>query len=289
MIEGGGSPSTFPSASALAPAPVDLGALRNGLGSLRNLELLLRSIRVGPRALFAAVSAVHEDCAELGRCTAGLERSLLGVGATRSSCVELSRFVRASLERAERALCRVVERGRLSVSDRLALETELTRASSDLDAALPLAAFVHRAACSTASEPAPVGLVHRPRAEGPSTVASLCLAGAPDPGSLWVDLDASRMLIAVAVALAETSRPGRGACIAFERSASGPRTTVESGAGSGELVRVAIVPTVEPTLVCAEAAARGLGARFAYEAQAGRVVIRWPAVEADACARAGQA
>src|SRR6188768_3788249 len=60
-----GHRSVFPSASVVAPTLVELGPLRNGLGSLRNLELLLKSIKVGQKGLFAAVAAVHADCAAM--------------------------------------------------------------------------------------------------------------------------------------------------------------------------------------------------------------------------------
>jgi hypothetical protein len=190
--------------------------------------------------------------------------------------------VRQSLEQAEAALGRVVKRRRLSVSDRLALESEVTLAAGNLDAALPLAAFVHRAARGPLPEPTPVALVHRSRVEGPATVASLCLADHPDPGTLAVDLDAARMLLAVAVALVagseapEAGRSTPGVSIAFNRcKALGPVTTICRGSMSGELVSVATLPTVEPTLACARAAAAGLGASFQLD-PGGRARIAWP-------------
>lgn len=276
MSEGGAQPSAFPSASALAPAPADLGTLRNGLGSLRNLELLLGSVRVGQRALFTAVAAVYDDCEALGASAAGLERSLAEAGVPAASRSGLCSFLRHCLENAERALRRVARRGKLSVSDRLALESVVARAAADLDAALPLAAFAYRAARPPAVEPVPVRLVHDSRVEGRSTPVWLQMPEELDPEGLWMELDAARMLIAIGVALAGRVPSAGRLCVRFERSTAGSATVIEPGPAVGDGVRVAALALVKPTLPCAQAAAQGLGARFEVGPDLARVRIWWP-------------
>jgi hypothetical protein len=266
--------------------------LRNALGSIRNLERSLRSIRVGPRALFAAVSAVHGDLADARVSVCALGQSLVSFGADAGCCDELSGYVGASLADLEAATGCVVAGGKLSVSQRLALEPALAAAAVDLEAALPLCALLHRTAQGVAAAPAPVGLLHRCNAQGPVIVASLCLSAQAERGSLPVDLDSARMLLTLGVALVADRSPPGGLSISFDAGSpdagsgesSGaergrhrrPTTVVRAESTTGEVVRVAAVPVAGATLRCAHAAALGLGVQLEFDADRRGVCIYWP-------------
>jgi hypothetical protein len=274
-----GHRSVFPSASVVAPTLVELGPPRNGLGSLRNLELLLKSIKVGQKGLFAAVAAVHADCAEMIASLGSVSHALESRGTEPEVARHLSDAICASLMRLEAALAQSVRSGRLSATHRLALEQDLPRLSREIGGTLPLVALVDRAAQPRPPELTPAAWVHLSSAEGPPPegVPAFFEASGPDLG-LPIDLAAAKLLVVLACALlAQRSAPGP-LRLQFASEQGLPRTRLGFGAGSGPgiPVRIAALQVVESTLYCAHAAARRLGGSFEYVAEARRVCISWP-------------
>ena len=273
-------PSVFPSALALAPALVELGALRNGLGSIQNLEVLLKSIKVGQKLLFAGVAAVHADCAPMIASVAVLSDSLIARGADAACSGQLTELIRARLGELETLLSRTVRVGRLLVAERLKLENELGRFSRDLVQALPLAGLLDRAAHPRPEEPTPVELLHDSSVEAPeaeAVLAALSIEPNAAGGQLQVDLAAGRMLIALAVALVGGGDVGHPVHIQFRLDeAARPATRVSLSAKPGQLVRIALIRLIGPSLDCARAAAGSLGGAFEYERDARKACIYWP-------------
>jgi hypothetical protein len=270
--------------AALGPMLDDLGTLNNGLGSIRNLELLLKSIKVGQKGLFAAVSAVHADCGPMIASAGRLSDSLMGVGADPQCARCLSDLLRASLTSLEEVLAVAVRSGRLSVAQRLKLEHDLSRSGNDLGAALSLVGLMDRASRPRPIELTPAGLVHAAHAErceqkGVSAVLSVP-AGLSEKG-LQVDLDAAKLLLALGVALVmEGSSPRAAALVSFALPPGGEAlTTITVGSGTPPgLVRMAAARLVPPSLLCAQAASSGMGGRFEYSAEPRRVCIYWPSL-----------
>lgn len=263
----------------VAPTLVELGPLRNGLGSLRNLELLLKSIKVGQKGLFAAVAAVHADCAAMIASLGSVSHALESRGTELAVARHLSDALCASLQRLEAALAQSVRSGRLSATQRLALEQDLPRLSREIGGTLPLVALVDRAAQPRPPELTPAAWVHLSSAEGPPPegVSAFFEASGPDVG-LPVDLAASKLLVVLGCALvAQRSAPlPLRLQFAAEPGASRTRIGFGPGSGPGIPVRIAPLPLVDPTLYCAQAAARRLGGSFEYDAEARRVCISWP-------------
>ncbi len=305
-----------------APPRIEIGVLRNGLGSIRNLELLIKSIKVGQKGLFAAVSAVHADCAPMIANAVGLARALIGNGVDAGCAERLSNVLSTSLTDLERMLACVVASGRLSVAQRLKLEGDLSRCARELSSTLPLVTLIERAARPRPLELTPVELVHASSAErseeksvtvyrAPSASASQC--------SLNVDLEAAKTLVALAVALVLDGNPDGHPRLGFElksggtpvstvslapggpapgslapggispasqplagrvpaRPGDGPPASSSAAAEDGQGARLRIVPLrlSAPSVLCAEVAARRLGARFEYAREARRVCIYWP-------------
>jgi hypothetical protein len=264
-----------------------LGVLRNGLGSIKNLELLIKSIKVGQRGLFAAVSAVHADCAPMIAQAVALGRGLSALGVEAGCSDRLSSALSLGLTDLERRLASSVEPGRLSTARRLELERDLARCARELGSTLPLISLIERASRPRPHELTPVEIVHASSAER-SDEKRVPVYKLPSPSaeqySLGVDLEAAKTLVALAVSLVSDGNPEGVPCLRFELQPPGiPVTRVWfAPAGGGEsragvpTVHVASLRLSAQSVLCAEAAARGLGGRFEYARDTRRVCIYWP-------------
>jgi hypothetical protein len=271
-----------------------IGALRNGLGSIKNLELLIKSIKVGQKDLFAAVSAVHADCAPLLAHAAALGQSLSEFGVDPCCASRVAGALSLSLADLEGMLASSVESGRLSTARRLELERDLARCARELSSTLPLVQLFERAFRPRPLELTPVELVHAGDAERSDekrvavSVSPLPTTPAPDAGasplSLSVDLEAAKALVGLAVALVIDGGPEGWPCLAFELRPGGspvtcvwlaPAGSARPGAGS-PVAQVAAPRISAHSALCAEVAARSLGARFEWARDARRVCIYWP-------------
>jgi hypothetical protein len=291
------------SQGVVAPAAprIELGMLRNGLGSIRNLELLIKSIKVGQKGLFAAVSAVHADCAAMIADAVALSGALSAMGVDAGCAERLSSALATSLRDLEGLLAGVVESGRLSVAQRLKLERDLSRSGRDLSSTLPLVSLFERTCRPRPLELTPVELVHASSAER-SEQKGVVVHKLPSPSaaniSLSVDLEAAKTLVSIGVALVLDGNPEGRPRLAFELQSGGVPVSVislgpekpgvpgSSGAGSSagpsnlppDPTRLHIAPVrlSAPSVLCAEVAARRLGGRFEYAREARRVCIYWP-------------
>lgn len=276
--------------SARPPArpQLELGMLRNGLGSIRNLELLIKSIKVGQKGLFAAVTAVHADCAPMIAHSIGLGRGLAEVGVDSSCAERLSSALSTSLTDLEGMLAVAVEAGRLSVAQRLKLERDLARCARDLSSTLPLVSLIERASRPPPLELTPLSLVHASSAERSDQKSVTVLKG-PSPDveqcSLSVDLESAKTLVALAVALVTDGNPDARPQLGFALQAGGhPVSTVCLAAaraaeapGLGQTVlNIMALRLSAHSVSCAEVASRSLGGSFEYARDARRVCIRWP-------------
>jgi hypothetical protein len=271
-----------------------IGVLRNGLGSIRNLELLIKSIKVGQKGLFAAVSAVHADCAPMIAHAAALGQSLTELGVDPCCADRLSSALSLSLADLERMLASSVDSGRLSTARRLELERDLARCARELSSTLPLVQLIERAFRPRPLELTPVELMHAgdPERADEKRVAVYVIPSpnaappdaAPAPHGLSVDLEAAKSLLGLAVALVIEGNPEGSPCLALELApGAAPRTSVwlaPSGAGrlgpGAPVVQIAAPRISAHSVLCAEVAAHNLGARFEYARDARRVCIYWP-------------
>lgn len=280
MGESVAPPSASPGAIASARPRIELGVLRNGLGSIRNLELLIKSIKVGQKGLFAAVSAVHADCAPMIASAAGISRALSDLGVEGSCAERLSSALTGTLTELEGMLAAAVQAGRLSVSQRLRLERDLARCARELGATIPLVSLLERASRPHPSEHTPVDFIYESSAER-SDQKSVLAYKSPSLDTagrdLNVDLEAAKMLVALGVAHVLDGNPDGHPQLGFEVHAGGGLvTTIRLGKAEGTPVTLAALPVAPPSLLCAEVAARSLGGRFESERDARGVCIYWP-------------
>ncbi len=110
------------------------GALRGGVGSLWNLQALLRSPKVGGRAIDAVLPDVRVAQASLPDACARLTEHLTDEYDHDPALVELSDFVTGRSREVHDAIV-VAEQARLDARSRLALERVIDARTPDLDAA----------------------------------------------------------------------------------------------------------------------------------------------------------
>jgi hypothetical protein len=281
-VRPGAVPSVFPSASALAPELVELGPLRNGLGSIRNLQLILGSIKVGQKGLYAAVAAVHGDCAPMIASLSGLCDALIRRGTSAEDAEPIVAALQGSVTRLEAALERAVQSGRLSAARRLALEQALPGLVEELGGTLPLVALLDRAARPRPIEASPVDWIHGSSSESSQdeTVPAIFVssADATEAGGLNIDLAAAKTLIVLGVALVAQRTPARPLQLRYVARRGSAQTLIGFGSQStvGVAVRIASLPLVGPTLACAQMAARRLGGSLEFSPEPVGVCISWP-------------
>jgi hypothetical protein len=262
---------------------IDLGTLRNGLGSVKNLELLLKSLKVAPKSLNPVVAAVHADCRPLLAASEALEPALVAMGIDAECARELGAYVVKRVTTLEAALSQVLKGKSLLVADRLRLEGETARVASDLDAALPLLELLDQVTQPgsrrmTLSElisqyrpedqPAPRGQRH--------VIAKVAPLSAECESVVTMSPRTTMMLASLAVSLVCGDATDLPVHIAFEvTSGVSATTTIVQRKGAGEALKISTVRPIEPTLSCARAAAHFIGARFEYAPSERLATIAW--------------
>jgi hypothetical protein len=124
------------------------GTVRDALGGLRNLEQLLGSLRVGPRALTSVLPDVRSSCPALADALEGLsalvgtklkdaEKSGVDDEEARQVLVPLRTTVRASLDALSDVIASV-EQQALNAKHRLRLQETVSNTARDLEAIVDL-------------------------------------------------------------------------------------------------------------------------------------------------------
>lgn len=114
------------------------GTVRDALGGLRNLEQLLGSLRVGPRALTSVLPYVRSSCPALAEAIDGLAALVIGkLPKAEDITGALSRVAHARLE-ALTAEIGALEQQSLNAKNRLRLEEAVSNATRDIEAVIDL-------------------------------------------------------------------------------------------------------------------------------------------------------
>lgn len=250
------------------------GAVRDILGSLRNLEQLLKSVRVGPRALADIIPDVHSSCRPLLRHVRVIAT---GIKTINPDCNDaLTTFVQPRVLEIEACLSKV-GRGMLKAGQRLALEKVITRAGGDLHVALGLADLMLDAR-QRRTVPLDVDELTRQSASffrglasGVRVIPAQLRLESPSL-SVQVTPRPALGLLAVAVSLAAR----KGAQVTVETAPGGVAfSIVEAAVGRGQLDFVVPLP-IEPTWACAPILAAATLGRFERSDEGARVWLPSP-------------
>ena len=246
-----------------------LGALRDALAVLRNFDQLLRSIRVGPRALTKVVPDVHTSCSALRNAARALldELSLALPGG--SDTIELLwSFMVPRVDELERELAVAIHRT-MNAKHRLALQRVVVSLAADLDTSRALIDLLANSLwgprvwlnvdelirqSAQAIEP---GLQRLPPVQA-------TLAGSPQAAELLVNTRAALALVALAVSRVATLGQKARPHIVVEVDTNACHIQVDVSQGPGREVLVARRRVVGPTMPCVALAAQSLGSHIEY-------------------------
>ena len=255
------------------------GLVRDALGSLSNLEQLLKSIRVGPKALSAVIPDVHASCAPL----LGAVRELLAALRTHlpddAAPDALEAFIAPRVEALERALS-AARRQPINARNRLALEAVVAEAAQELDAARALIDVLEEALGGPSVRVDLLELVRsasqapeRAESDDPATVQATLVE--PERSiELLVNPRLAIWLLGVGVQLMRDREDPTIPHVALMVTDSECGLSVQRSSGPGEMLSLAARHLIEPTEACAHAAARLGGAQIKHGGNT--CTILWP-------------
>jgi hypothetical protein len=254
------------------------GCVRDALGSLRNLERLLQSIKVGPRALSSVIPAVHASCGPLLGAVRQLLEGLTPLGAAPAA---VEAYVTPRVVALEKALERAGS-APLNARRRLELESAVARAVAELETGCALVELLERAHTGTGTF---VSLLEVARSthrvpDGASSSGyeqfSVTVVARPAPDVL-VDPRVAAELVAIAVRrVASTPGAGRPHLEIGPTGNARVSIRVSPGPAEGEPLVILAPRLIEPTLAAALAAARACGGDFVV-GEDGGIALEWPA------------
>jgi hypothetical protein len=123
------------------------GVMRDTIGAIHNLQHLLGSVRVGPKALARVVPDVHASCRPMILAAREMIEAASG-GLLGGPVGELGELVAGRMGELENTLGQM-SRSAFRASDRLSLETALTAVVRDLDGALELVELMVEASATS--------------------------------------------------------------------------------------------------------------------------------------------
>ena len=238
------------------------GTLRDALGALGNLDQLLRSLRVGPKAISAVLPDVLDSC---GPAQHAVRELLNATGArlgSTTAVTELEHFFTPRFEELQRSIG-LATRTPMHARHRLELERVVTRLSPELEAGRALLDLLEEALAAPTIRLKLRELLDQVTVAGlaPGAVSlKTTLRGRVDDIELLVQPQVAMMLLTLGANLVVSGHDDRSPELSVEAHADGGCTIrFQVGTGVGDallLPRQAIVP---PTLVCVETAATKMG------------------------------
>ena len=260
------------------------GAVRDTLGAVRNLEKLLMSIRVGPKAIASVIPDVHESCGPLETAFAVL------LDAVRVRLPEVAQavneYIRPRIDELERALSRG-RRVPMNAKERLALERVVASVISELDGARAQVELLSDAVAGSFTRVAVLELARETfksgecRDGGPPRPVSARLECRQD-GEVLANPRVAVWLIAAAIRLVASKHAEGSVLVATERRNDGSLAVTVAPGPSGEDTTEVLTPSdAGPLLPCVRAAATAIGARFELSDDASLAAVVWATPAAD--------
>lgn len=280
----GSPPSSRPYLSR-DPALVEArGTLRDALGSVQNLDQLLRSLRVGPKALSAVLPDVHESCTPARKALSRLLRAT----ASRlddPSCVKaLAEFVEPLFGKLQLAIGRASERP-MNARHRLELERTVGDAWPRLDAARALldlleeslsAPLIRLKLSELLSE-----ISFKPDRRDDDSAVFATLEGTPGDVELLVQPQVAMSVFSLGINLnaRDDGRCGIAVRVAPDRSCT---VRFKPRAEGGQELRIAKLELIPPTTTCIDLAASRMGCTVERDSDTTSFSVHWPASNAPA-------
>ena len=253
------------------------GELRDAVGALKNLDQLLRSLRVGPRALSSVIPDVHASCLQMRRAANDVLSAIADkLRPDTEATSALEAFMLPRINELEQGLADAMKRSMVA-KHRLALERIVSELTRELECARELLDLLEEA---TSAPRIPVDLAELLQqtfkssdtddAERPRAVLDLTA------GSVEVYVSPRVATALFSIAAEFISSEGSPLLVALKRedgrcSVSMMRDAADSQARGDARCHI------EPMAVCLRAAAAVLGAELLHDAAGSSLVISWPA------------
>jgi hypothetical protein len=257
------------------------GSIRDALGAVRNVEQLLRSIKVGPKALASVIPDVHASCGPL------LEsfRLLLNVIEPHEPAAvrALDAFVAPRVGELEAALAPAAK-GPISASTRLKLEHAVTRVVSDLEAARGLLELLEDAVSGGRARVdllELVGQTLRATDNGSARSNDVIRATLSSSSSVEVSVSprATMSLVTIGLKLVVGKDHSIVPHVEVKRLDGMSGLFIQRATGQGEKLLVTAPRLVDPTLECVSGATHAMGGTLERSKDGTRVSFLWPSVE----------
>ncbi len=236
------------------------GKLRDTLGGLRNLEQLLRSMRVGPKGLERAIPDVHSACEPAKEAVRALFIRLREALPEAVAVTELESFLLGCMTTTSEALHKAMGRP-MNAKNRLALEQDLTAQLPRLDAGSELVELLGEAAwgpsvTSPFSDLLAAGRGSERGSGAPSVRAKLL----SDFSSVELDIPPGVASIAFCTLLSDFQvRHGRPAGLRLGKAAGGTVLELVVSEAPGEVLSWPARTLVDPSMAVAAAALTARG------------------------------
>lgn len=254
------------------------GTLRDALGALGNLDQLLRSLRVGPKAISAVLPDVLDSCGPARDAVRELlSRTGERLGST-SAVTELEQFFTPRLEELTQSI-ELATRTPMHARHRLELERVVTRLSSELEAGRALLDLLEAAlAAPTIRLKLRELLDQVTTAEFAKAAEPLktTLRGRVEDIELSVQPQVAMMLLTLGANLVVAGQEGGTPELSVEARPDGGCTIrFQMGTGAGETLLLPRQVIVPPTLTCVETAATKMGCRVERGSDDGTFSLTW--------------
>jgi hypothetical protein len=257
------------------------GVVRDALASVRNLEHLLRSPRVGARAISQVIPGLKGACDPLAMSVDQILQQVRGLaaGPVEAATAELEAFMPGVVERMRKALDQK-SGAAVDAKGRLAFENAIVRVGAELNSVRQLLDLLVRSTERSETDLSIQEVVHETFLvsvqPGPPRNPIKVLASYETDGS---DFRASPQILLPLIAIG----------IALAREGAAEPVFLQAACMQGEPVQIIISRTgppgteeytyeppliIPPTLVCAQTAARLAGGTFAVGSS--RVALHWP-------------
>jgi len=252
------------------------GTLRDALGALGNLDQLLHSLKVGPKALSTVLPDVRDSCAPAQNAVKRLLLAARENSGDSQAIIELEHSFRPRLDELYESISRAAST-QMHARDRLKLERVVTRVFPELEAARALLDLVEEA---LAAPPMRLKLrelldqVSLEPAEGQEVVGLRVLG----------DLDSVELLVQPQVTL---SLLKLGTSLLAEQAGNTPLLRVQRGPGDGcslhfeteatdgEQFLVPKQTVIPPTEVCVDEAVTRMGCKVSRKQPGGAFSVAW--------------
>ncbi len=252
--------------------------MRDTLGAIHNLQHLLGSVRVGPKALAHVIPDVRASCKPMAIAARELVAGAEGRGIGAASARSLAELITRRMDELDAAFG-ATKRGSLRAGDRLRLETSIAAGVRDLDGSLELVELMVEA---SAPGRVPVDAVDLLResalrtdtGSGRGRRVRVTHDSAPPMISVRVNPRLAVRLLAFAAALAVGR--GAGLHVKMAQEAHGCRIGMAVPAGAGEGLLVAIPPLIDLSERCAAEVALSAGIMLETIHEAHAAVVLFP-------------